>query len=1422
MRSLALTILLGFFVVIFGLYGNLLSVNTQAAPSSKTNSMTVYDDPVSDYYLTEYGTAIHMPIADNDGASRPGWGNMEFTNSYIISFLANQGTFYQFFSFNPIEGAPRVEWFTYRYRTNDDEPYTYTATADVGIGVIPNDDAQNAGRVCHSVGQPVNVTNGNMWIEERDYILPGPGEPIEINRFYNSVKQTNGLFGLGWSTQYDESLEIYSDNLFLRLNLPDGKASYFGRTNTSNPFEAYSQNVFGQIVKNGDGTYTLNFKDGRIHKFNSSGKLLWQKDRNGLQTTLNYDGSGFLTGVTDAVGRTLTITLNGAGNVSQISDALSTVATYEYYASTNKLKTVTYNDGSKYQFEYTTISSKIYLTTVKDALANVLETHAYDSSGRATTSEKDGGVEAYTFDYTDPGMTLVTDARGKVSKYYFTRKFGTNLVTQTEGVCSCGGSGSEITQYLYDLTSSRLNLVKITDALTRETDYTYNNNRDVTSVTDVLGTQSFTYNSRGQVLTHTDRMSGVTTNTYSTNGNLLTTTDRLNNTTTLTYTSLGQLDTFTDALSHATDLTYDSYGRLTQITDANAKNTSFAYDARARVTSITNALSQVTSVEYDSNNRVNKIIFPDTNYITAAYDLAGRQTTKTDELGHSTTFAYDNAYRLTSVTDALSHATSFGYDLMSNLTSQTDALGNVTDLEYDDFNRLKKIKYPLPVSGGTRLEENYTYDLVGNTKTRVDTGGRTTTYDYDTANRLIKITDPLSQLTQFTYNARSQTTKVKDASNQEYTYTYDAMGRVLTQTRNSQTTTFTYDEVGNRETREDYIGNDTTYTYDVLNRLTNVAYSGASGENATYTYDDLSRMLTAVNGTGTVTFTYDNRDRLKTETDVFGQVLEYGYDAASRKTSLKLNSSTHTSYAYDNADRLTTLTDETSANWTFAYDNANRRTSQAAPNGITSTYEYDGMSRLKRLKHILSGSSLYDFQYTYNSANQISQIASLAGTKTNTYDNIDRLTDVSSGGSSIENYTYDAVGNRTASHLSASYTTGTFNKLTATTAATYSYNNNGSMTGKTVGATTWTYGWDRENRMISAGNGTSTASYEYDALGRRVKRTQGSTVEKYTHDGQDVVRDDVNSAITTYQNGPGIDNKLKFVNSSTGAKYYMQDHLGSTIGTANASGIRRDANTYDSFGNPSDTTYRWRHQFTGRERDPLTGMQFSRARFYDPQIGRFVSEDPIGFGGGDVNLYGYVWNNPGNYTDPMGLDGWGSNAADWLDKKIDYARRFYKGDVEEWKRNGTVDTVADLAKAAADALRVGQGLGCALFADGLHDFERFDYVAADVVRAGTIFTALAGVGARFVPKNKGVGNPFKGKTAPEIDAMFKNKGFTTSGPDPISGNGGYVNPKTGRSYHIDPKEYGKYREPNHVDVNRPRDYRGNLEKKKFDYREGGY
>ena len=138
------------------------------------------------------------------------------------------------------------------------------------------------------------------------------------------------------------------------------------------------------------------------------------------------------------------------------------------------------------------------------------------------------------------------------------------------------------------------------------------------------------------------------------------------------------------------------------------------------------------------------------------------------------------------------------------------------------------------------------------------------------------------------------------------------------------------------------------------------------------------------------------------------------------------------------------------------------------------------------------------------------------------------------------------------------------------------------------------------------------------------------------HDGADVMLNRVSDGGTVkYTNGLGIDEKLSLRVNGGSPLYFVADHLGSTRALTDASGNVVERTDYDSFGNGAGSLLT-RYGYTGRELDADTGLMYYRARWYDPQAGRFLSEDPIGFAGG-VNWYAYVENNPLSYTDPDGL-----------------------------------------------------------------------------------------------------------------------------------------------------------------------------------------
>jgi RHS repeat-associated protein len=183
------------------------------------------------------------------------------------------------------------------------------------------------------------------------------------------------------------------------------------------------------------------------------------------------------------------------------------------------------------------------------------------------------------------------------------------------------------------------------------------------------------------------------------------------------------------------------------------------------------------------------------------------------------------------------------------------------------------------------------------------------------------------------------------------------------------------------------------------------------------------------------------------------------------------------------------------------------------------------------------------------------------------------------------------------------------------------------------------YEWDYRNRLTKVSSAGQIVEYQYDTEDRRVgKVINGVTKEKYIYDGQGIalVVDAAGVITEHYLYGAGVDNMLsKEANGQV--IWSLGDRQGSVVDLVNEQGAVVNHFVYDSFGNrTSSTAADFRFGYTGRELDAETGLYYYRARYYDPAVGRFISEDPIGFSAGDTNLYRYVGNNATNYTDPSG------------------------------------------------------------------------------------------------------------------------------------------------------------------------------------------
>lgn len=163
-------------------------------------------------------------------------------------------------------------------------------------------------------------------------------------------------------------------------------------------------------------------------------------------------------------------------------------------------------------------------------------------------------------------------------------------------------------------------------------------------------------------------------------------------------------------------------------------------------------------------------------------------------------------------------------------------------------------------------------------------------------------------------------------------------------------------------------------------------------------------------------------------------------------------------------------------------------------------------------------------------------------------------------------------------------------------------------------------------------------TFKYDPFGRRIYKSSSSGTSIYAYDGENLIEETniLGAVIASYSQGFGIDEPLAMLRNST-TSFYQVDGLGSVTSLTNAAGALANTYAYGNFGNLTGSTgsVTSPFRFTSREFDTETNLQFSRARYYDSSIGRFISEDPIRFRGG-INFYRYVGNDPVRFTDPSG------------------------------------------------------------------------------------------------------------------------------------------------------------------------------------------
>jgi RHS repeat-associated protein len=1159
-----------------------------------------------------------------------------------------------------------------------------------GVCTIPPPEAtKNNGCSADAMrGDPCNAATGNEYYTEVD--LTSVDGTVPIIRYYNSSLMIDVGFGAGWTSSiFGNRLYIHSNTV--QLVRTDGRGEAFTCNGSTCQGDANTHITLSQDA-NG---YTLTTKDGTVERFNTTGKVLTQTDRNGRTTSYGYDTSGRLSTVTGPFGHRLTLTYNSSSNgnhISQITGGAQSPS-YTYDAKNNLIKASFYpTKGMTYQYENSSFPNNLTGVSYFSGSSNFrYATIAYDSAGKVVSTQHAAGIEQTTFSYDSPTQTTVTDAANTQEVMTFTSNMGTKAlvakVNQGDGknvaqafdvnnnlTCKKDEEG-RVTTYTYNGTNQKVSMTEglvgtcdapVTTSATRTIMYSYlSPTLDLPTV--IQSPSVYAGHTKTTTMTYGDAahptlptqitQSGFTPAgapvsrsvglTYNSAGQVISIdgprTD-VNDVTTLAYYdcatggACGQLRSLTNALGQVTTFdTYDAYGKLTQMTDPNGLRTSYlyyiAYDYLARLITTTQTPPTGTA-------RITQY-----SYNQAGGDLVSVSLPD----GTKFIYSYNTARQLSRVTDNGGNYITYSHDGKGNRISEytynpTNVMVRQLDLTYDIRNHVSSIN----AAGSLTQQIN---DAVGNLTQQIDPNNNPpTTNSFDALNRLAQTLNSLSGTTSYAYDPNGRLQQVVAPNNTTTQYQYDDLGNLLQETSADRgTTAYTYDNAGNVTSISDARGIMATYAYDALNRVTSINYPGTT-EDVTYTYDSgtgctagIGRLCQVVDASGTTQYSYN----------VFGNILT--------QSETELGIVYTTSYTYDAADRIKTITYPDNRLVTYTRDSLGRITSVSATvSGVAKTlasaqtYRADGLLLTQSYGNGLNETRTYDLQgrltnqalgtadtriYGYDANGNVTSRQNLSQTASYGYDALDRLIQdsITSTPSSSTSFSYDPNGNR------QSDSGGSYIYLSATNRLSQYYSQPITLdtAGNTVNDGIYTYVYNNAGELQSVAQGGTLGSYVYNHRHQRTQKTTASSTTVYHYDvlGNLILETNasgVSQVAYVWADSQPLAQIVKSGSTDT-LSYLLADQEGTprlATSTTKAVVWRYEGRAFGNTAPSGSVTVNLR--YPGQYFDSETGLYYWGARYYDPKTGRGISSDPIGLAGG-LNTYTYVSNNPLRWIDPSGL-----------------------------------------------------------------------------------------------------------------------------------------------------------------------------------------
>jgi RHS repeat-associated protein len=1140
------------------------------------------------------------------------------------------------------------------------------------------------------VGSSANLSNGNVTFSINLFsALKDSPMPEILDLSYDSSDASAGLLGVGWSHGYEISLEEGSGG-FVTFKR-GGESRVYKPIDPNNPIQSGYTSGLGDISKLkkiGADNFEITYPKGLVYRFNGkSGKLTSVADRYQNNLAINYQTDQ----ISIAGPKSMGIKLNLVnGKIRSIIAPNGGSYAFDYHPDTGRLWKITlpgiiapkpsgywefqYNisgllnvkidpEENKTNYFYDQATNKFSYSL--DPVGNYSRVFTYSPEGLTTTVKDENSQEwIYSYDHLKGLLLKKTDPRGHDVNYSYYPDGNVLSITEPGYYKVSEGAYLVSTFYTYDSNGNVLDIYgpKNLASLIPPIDYLM-----VSDPSSLPFGPSFKYsydlNNFDRVLSITDLRGPtplITLFNYDTDP--VTSYERI----TITEKLNGE-----DLQGLKTVYLLQQDGRLRQVNYNNGQTVTYSYDSfpDGIPSSYGGLLSKIENTsgvrtqffEYDGlGNPWEVKIVDGTGLKTKTYKNIY------DVHGQLKTFTVDGTTG--------SNVTDYVYDYIGNVTSLLDAqhAGDETKrtlYEYNHKNQLVRITYPErePYGGGffdpkynIVTEFNYSGCSTCNGKDKLQSiiqKGRhealQVSYEYDDLGRLWKESFPLSHTLRREYLPSGKLSHVADDNDG---------GKVLVE-----------------------------YAYDYQGQLDSKSFLDVDGQKkmTNLDYDKNGRLWVAENSDIKYEYSYYDNGWPK-QTSIYmppdssnPSTLTYGYPQIGGSTFKKKiltvkpgDNSESIEIVYENDSRgrlwkIWSSADISGKPFEYQYDEWGRVGHFMYPNGIIADYGYHpDQNWVSSINYKNNNSSLYKVEYQHDKVGNRTQKQESNDIDLSTiyqYDDIYRLKEASNHKDLYDNlkmlrgeaFEYDIFGNRLSGPTekeanSYSYAYNTANQMTQGRDLSFVYDNYGRQTKRYFDQAKtkyWDLAWDSESRLVQAklvkdGAVLRTVSFKYDPFDRRIEKkvidSVGTIIRTYFYEGEDIVLEYVNNGTTStkiqYVHGPGVDQPLAMIRG--GQSYFFHaDGLGSIVAMTDANKNIVQRYRYESFGmlTPQQPGFDNAYTYTAREWDKEIGLYYYRARYYDPMEGRFISKDPIGFAGGDVNLYGYVQNNPVNLIDPYGL-----------------------------------------------------------------------------------------------------------------------------------------------------------------------------------------